>query len=88
MADTTDVELAGHLHGLSEGLEADGYSLHVRWVDTTVEIAIQAGSEACEDCLVPKNVMRGMAFTALTDAGIPISQDQIEVRYPASSKAN
>jgi hypothetical protein len=58
-------------------LEADGYQIEVREVGDRVGVQIVATPEACEDCLVPKPLMR----TMLTDAlGVP--EQFIDLAYP------
>ena len=85
----TDAELVEGLKGLAEGLEADGYTLDARWTtDGDVEIIVGATEAACEDCLVPKELMRGLAWATLDTSGISVAEDKILVTYPEGSAAH
>ena len=58
-------------------LEADGYQIEVKETGDRVGVQILATPDACEDCLVPKPLMR----TMLTDAlGVP--EQAIDLSYP------
>ena len=68
--------------GLSSALEADGYHLAIgengAEADARLSVVITAGPDACEDCLVPKDLMRSMLSSELgVDAAL------IEITYPA-----
>ncbi len=63
---------------LAQTLEADGYHLDIDGDESRVSVVITATPEACEDCLVPKDLMRGILSSALGVAG-----DTIEITYPA-----
>ncbi|SFS79319.1 hypothetical protein [Saccharopolyspora flava] len=65
------------LEQLRGTLAADDYDLAVTDTDAGVRVRITAGPEACEDCLVPKPLMRGVLQQAL---GIP--EDDITLIYP------
>ena len=62
---------------LAQSLEADGYHMAIEGDDSRVRVVITASPEACEDCLVPKDLMRGILSNAL---GLP--GDTIEITYP------
>jgi hypothetical protein len=62
---------------LAASLEADGYHMAIDGDDSRVSIVITAGPDACEDCLVPKDLMRGILSQALGMSG-----DTIEITYP------
>ena len=47
-----------------------------------VRVTITAGPDACADCLVPENLMRGILGQAL---GVP--QDAIDLAYPSTPSA-
>ena len=54
------------LASLGAMLEADGYELKLREEGTGLLVAeIKAGPDACADCLVPKDMMRGYFDSAL-----------------------
>ena len=62
---------------LSSALEADGYHMAIDEADAKLTVVITAGPDACEDCLVPKDLMRGMLSNELgVDAAI------IDITYP------
>jgi hypothetical protein len=63
---------------LSAALEADGYHMAIGEVDAKLSVVITAGPDACEDCLVPKDLMRSMLGSELgVDAAM------IDITYPA-----
>ena len=62
---------------LATSLEADGYHMAIDEADSRVFVVITATPEACEDCLVPKDFMRGILANALGIAG-----DAIDITYP------
>lgn len=89
MAQLTDAELRTSLDGLIAGLSADGYVLDVRSsADGRVEITVDATADACADCLVPKDVMRGIAATMMNSAGASVAEDDIDIAYPEGSAAH
>ena len=61
-------------------LAADGYHLQIAETCDRVRVTITAGPEACADCLVPENLMRGILAQAL---GVP--GDSIDLTYPEGS---
>jgi molybdopterin/thiamine biosynthesis adenylyltransferase len=62
---------------LSSALEADGYHMAIEELDSKLSVVITAGPDACEDCLVPKDLMRGMLSSELgVDSSI------IDITYP------
>ena len=69
-----DTERAGEI---AATLAADGYHLQVAEAGVRVRVTITAGPEACADCLVPENLMRGILGQAL---GVP--DDTIDLTYP------
>ena len=72
-----DTERAGEI---AATLAADGYLLAIAETGDRVRVTITAGPEACADCLVPENLMRGILGQAL---GVP--QDAIDLTYPDPS---
>lgn len=62
---------------LAESLATDGYHLDVTEAGSRVSVVITATPEACEDCLVPKDFMRGILANALGADG-----DSIDITYP------
>ena len=72
-----DTERAGEI---AATLAADGYYLQIAEEGDRVRVTITAGPDACADCLVPENLMRGILGQAL---GVP--QDTIDLTYPEGS---
>jgi hypothetical protein len=68
------------LSGLRSTLAADGYRMAVAEAGDNVEVTITAGPAACEDCLVPKPIMRNILHAAL---GVP--EDAIVLVYPGDA---
>jgi hypothetical protein len=58
-------------------LAADGYHLAVAENGHRVALTVSPGPDACEDCLVPKDVFRGIASHQLG-----IDGDLIDISYP------
>jgi hypothetical protein len=58
-------------------LAADGYNLAVEQNGARVALTVSPGPDACEDCLVPKDVFRGIAARQLGLEG-----DRIDITYP------
>jgi hypothetical protein len=65
---------------LRSTLAADGYLLEIAEEGTRVRVTIGATPEACADCLVPKDLMRGILGQAL---GVP--EDTIDLAYPTEA---
>ena len=74
-----DTERAGVI---AATLAADGYHLQIAEAGDRVRVTITAGPDACADCLVPENLMRGILGQAL---GVP--QDAIDLAYPSTPSA-
>ncbi len=69
------------LYPFSSGLEADGYSLQVGLADGDgLHVEIVAGPEACEDCLIPKEMFTPMIASTLDSKGLAF--EQINLVYP------
>ena len=68
---------AQRLQDIAAMLEADGYNLAVEEVGHRVALTVSPGPDACEDCLVPKDVFRGIAAHQLGIEG-----DLIDITYP------
>ena len=63
---------------LAQSLEADGYHMAIEGDESRISVVISATPQACEDCLVPKDLMRGILSNTLGVAG-----DTIDITYPA-----
>ena len=65
---------------LASTLAADGYRMEFAETGGRVYVTIIATDDACADCLVPKDLMRGMLAQQL---GVP--GENIVLTYPADS---
>ena len=68
---------------LTSALEADGYHLAIEEADAKLSVVITAGPDACEDCLVPKDLMRSMLSSELG-----VDPAFIDITYPADGAAD
>jgi len=66
---------------LRSTLAADGYLLEVAEDGDRVRVTISATPQACADCLVPPDLMRGILGQAL---GVP--PDAIDLTYPSTTQ--
>ncbi|GAA1917354.1 hypothetical protein GCM10009775_07220 [Microbacterium aoyamense] len=73
---SSTIEVEAALGGLRTALEAGGYGLSVDEVrdDGTVQLAITAGPDACEDCVMPDDMLVLMAGRALVERGLPTGE--------------
>jgi hypothetical protein len=62
---------------LTSALEADGYHMAIDEQDARLAVVITAGPDACEDCLVPKDLMRSMLGNELG-----VAAAIIDISYP------
>lgn len=73
------------LSSLSAMLETDGYGLELREAGPSTLVArIEAGPDACADCLVPKDMMRRYfedALRPVCETGLP----EIRLLYPGDT---
>ena len=72
------------LSPLAQALAADGYELGVEvTADNAVRVDVRATENACEECLVPKELFASMAAKRLSDAsGQPWT---VDVVYPTDA---
>lgn len=62
-------------------LAADGYALDVSEMDGRVDVRITvADPDACEDCLAPEPIMRGILHKSLK-----VPEQSIDLSYPPGS---
>ncbi|MCU1376004.1 MAG: hypothetical protein JWO68_3290 [Actinomycetia bacterium] len=71
MAERAAVDEA--LGSIREALELDGYRLHAALEAGGLHLTIEAGPEACPDCLSPDAVLAGIASDALARRSIALS---------------
>ncbi|GAA3909163.1 hypothetical protein GCM10022382_14680 [Microbacterium invictum] len=77
-------EVDAALGGLRTALEAGGYGLSVDDVqpDGTVQLAVTAGSEACEECVMPDDMLVLMAERAISERGLALGGVQLRKDWP------
>jgi hypothetical protein len=62
---------------LRSSLAADGYEMDIAAAGDRVSVTIRATGQACPDCLVPEDLMRGILSQALG-----VAADAIDITYP------
>jgi hypothetical protein len=80
---STSDDVSAGLDGIRKGLEADGYGLEVVGAADVLAIRIVATEDACEDCLVSREVMARMMSGALGGRWAP---EQIEIELPGAGR--
>jgi len=65
------------LDQIRQSLQAEDYQLQVTLRADGAQVRIAAGPAACDECLVPKDLMRVMLAPALG-----VQPDTIELTYP------
>jgi len=81
--DARQSAIVAALRPISDGLEADGYSVRVALEGDLLEVEIAAGPDACADCLVPDSVMRPMVQQLIgTVDGVSVLD--LRIIYPTS----
>lgn len=83
VANLTEHEAYSLLNDLRQGLNADGYDLVVAGLADKLELRVVATEAACEDCLVPKDIMSAIFASALQQGGKQITAEDILLEYPA-----
>lgn len=77
-------DLDSALQPMRTQLAADGYELAADLdADRVLELRVVAGADACEECLVPKDLFASMVSDQLTSSGVSV--DEIKVAYPADA---
>lgn len=80
----TGIDLNGALQPMRTQLAADGYELTADLeADRVLELRVVAGADACEECLVPKDLFASMVSDQLASSGVSV--DEIKVAYPADA---
>lgn len=70
------------LDQLKQTMQADDYRLDVDLHGDSADVAIVAGPDACEECLVPKPLMQSMLAPVLG-----VEPGSIRLTYPADDQA-
>ena len=82
MNDLHEADVYALLTDLRDSLRSDGYEMSVVAVSPQVSLAIEAGPDACEDCLVGKELMARHISTALNELDPSLSFSDISLTYP------
>jgi carbon monoxide dehydrogenase subunit G len=77
-------QIRSALSGIQSALQADGYDLTVAVTPGKVSVAIEAGPQACAECLVPVSLMTGMIESELAHNDVLVPPGTVEVRYPTA----
>lgn len=76
--------IAAALDPIAEGLRYDGYDLKVLGLEREVlRVEILAGNEACEECLVSRELMGTIILGNLPSN---MAVERVDVTYPAGYK--
>lgn len=68
------------LEALRSFLATDGYSLRIAGYEGgTLSLTVEAGADACSDCLVPKPVMEGIVMNAMP---AEVDVTAVDITYP------
>jgi hypothetical protein len=82
----TGDEAARVLAPIALMLEADGYTLATDVTDDGLRLVVVPGPEACEECLVPRDIFAGIVAKTLSnglgDAPVPA----VAVVYPGDER--
>lgn len=79
-------QISEKLVGIISSMKADSYELDIVNVESqSLHLRIEALDGACEDCLVPSNIMTVIISSALDGR---YSSDQICIEYPKSQAAH
>lgn len=71
------------IEGTRVGLDAAGFGIECDDRGGRLVLVVQAKEGACEDCLVPKPVFASIVGKELSDAGLAITD--FEVEYPVET---
>ena len=70
------------LQPFAESFATDGYDLAVAERDGRLVVTITARPDACEECLIGKEIMGGIIAQTLGEQGVSVSPEEIELVYP------
>lgn len=79
---TTEAKIRELLAPFITGLEADGYRLEVTLQPDRMDLRVEAGPEACDDCLIPKGMMEEMFRARLTEEATGLPHANLTLAYP------
>ena len=79
---TDDYSAERALQPMQLALEADGYSLIVEMSNEVLHVKVEAGFDACADCLIPKDLMSEMIRSRLEDEQFGMEGRLLKLSYP------
>jgi hypothetical protein len=82
MADLDASDFARLLGPVAAGLRADGYLLDASIEANQLYVRVAATPQACEECLVPKEVLGGIVESTLRKQGVETGSIEILILYP------
>lgn len=85
MDELHEADVYALLTDLRDGLRADGYELELVATAPHISLAIGAGPDACEDCLVGKELMTRYVITALSEIDAGITPNDVRLTYPGET---
>jgi hypothetical protein len=74
------------LQQVHDMLAADGYDLEVDVADERLILAISATESACEECLIPPDLMTAVVRDSLDKSSEGAFTGEIELRYPGEAR--
>ncbi len=80
--DPVDVNAA--LTPMRDALSNDGYDLRVTVGERHIVMTIEARGDACEDCLVPKEVLMPMALSQISEFLDGVELADLTLIYPGA----
>jgi Fe-S cluster biogenesis protein NfuA len=79
----TETAVMASIDPLRMGLNADGYDMEIMSIDDKIRLRVIAMDDACEDCLVPQEVMARIIASTLQASESAVTPDDIVISYPA-----
>jgi hypothetical protein len=76
-------EITEVLRPLADGLASDGYLLFATTEGRRLTVRVEAGPEACAECLVPKTLFDQIVLTKLRSVvGELVDAGLVDISYP------
>ena len=74
------------LVALRQSLAVDGYTMDIEPTPAGIHVLVDVAGDSCPDCLVPREIFRGIVETVLGQGGLSVGA--IDVTYPESESAH
>ena len=84
VANVDPIDVNAALTPLRDALSNDGYDLRVAVDERHIVMTIEARGDACEDCLVPKEVLMPMALSQISEFLDGVELTDLTLIYPNS----